>query len=523
MAPPPGRRALRPAVGPGTVLAGRYRLEHRLEPPPTATDGERAEPDEVERWRAVDDVLARPVAVLLLPAGGRRGATGRALLEAAAAAGTVVHPVLAQVYDAALERVPAERYGRPAGAVDVAYVVSEQVEGRTLHQALTADGPLEPDDASALALVAAEALRDAHARGVVHGSVHPGTVLLVDGGIKLTDTAVAAALERGRRPAPPDPQDDVRALAACLYAMLTGRWPAAATDAPGDGLPPAPTVAGRDGRVCGPRQLRAAVPRALDGAVLRALGAGPAGGTAVDTAAAFVTALQRAADADAPALHPLPRPRPVPRLPASVRRRLPLAGVAALLVVIGVVSYLSGLTLGTVQRPPTELETLVESTPSPVPGEGAGGQRLDLVAAGVRVTAFDPAPGDGRENNGAVPNVVDGDATTAWATERYDSPAFGGLKQGVGLLVDLGQPTAVEQVEVGLRPGGDVELRAADALGPDAAAFPVVASVTDSGPVARLVPAQPVTARYFLVWFTGLPADGSRFQGSINELFFVQP
>lgn len=516
MVPPPGRRALRPAVGPGTVLAGRYRLERPL---PHAV-GDPA--DLLQRWQAVDDVLARPVSVLLLPAGGRRAAAARSLLEAAAAAGTVVSPVLAQVYDAALEEVSAERNGRPSGTVDVAYVVSEQVKGPTLAQVLAADGPLEPDDASSLTLRAAEALREAHARGVVHGNLHPGTIVLTDGGIKLLDTAVGAALDRGQRTAPPDPQDDVRALAACLYAMLTGRWPEPATDAPGGDLPPAPSVAGRDGRVCSPRQLRAAVPRALDGVVQRALGTAPAGRGAVDTAAALVTALQRAADADTAVHPPPPRPRRTPRLPEPVRRRLPLVGVAALLVVVGVVSYLSGLTLGTVQRPPTELETLVESTPSAVPG-GEGGQRLDLVAAGVRVTAFDPPPGDGRENDGAVPNAVDGDATTAWGTERYDSAAFGGLKQGVGLLIDLGQPTAVQQVEVGLRPGGNVELRAADELGPDAGAFPVVASVADSGPVARLVPGEPVTARYFLVWLTGLPADGNRFQGSINELFFVQP
>jgi hypothetical protein len=505
VAPPPGRGALRPDVGPGTVLAGRYRLE---EPQRPGVD----DPDHAQRWRAVDDVLARPVDVLLLVAGGRRAGDARSVLEAAAAAGTVVHPALARVYDAAIENVPAQRYDRPAGGVDVAYVVTEHVGGRTLLQTLGDDGPLEPADACAVGLAAAEALTEAHEAGVVHGGITPESLALTDRGPKLRDAAVAAAL--ARRTA--DPRDDVRALAACLYAALTGRWPEQATTAPGLGLRPAPL--GRADRPATPHQVRAAVPLPIDGVVTRALGAGA---PPLDTAADLAGALRRAADAEARARLPPPPRRPL--IPPRVRRRLPLVAVVALLLTIGVVSYLAGLSLGTVRDEQTELETLVESTPSPVPGDAEGGQRLDLLAAGVRVTAFDPPPGDGAENNGAVPNAVDGDPATAWDTERYDTPSFGGLKDGVGLLVDLGQPTAVEQAEVGLRPGTAVELRAADEAGPDAAAFPVIASVDNGEPVARLVPTAPVTARYVLIWITRLPPADDRFQASINELFFVRP
>ena len=158
-----------------------------------------------------------------------------------------------------------------------------------------------------------------------------------------------------------------------------------------------------------------------------------------------------------------------------------------------------------------------------MPGEGEAGSRLDLTAAGIAISPFDPPPGDGPENTGAVPNAVDGDPATAWDTERYDTSRFGGLKEGVGLLVDLGEPTAVEQVEVGLRGGGDVELRAADEPGPDATSFRVVAQADDTDAVARLVPGSPVTARYFLIWMTRLPEVDDRFQGSISELFFVRP
>ena len=112
---------------------------------------------------------------------------------------------------------------------------------------------------------------------------------------------------------------------------------------------------------------------------------------------------------------------------------------------------------------------------------------------------------------------------TYWDTERYDSERFGNLKRGVGLLVDLGEPVEVAQVELGMRPGADVELRAAYTAGATADDFRIIASALGTEAVTRLVPDAPVTARYFLVWFTRLPADGSRFQGSVGELFFVRP
>ena len=508
MATASSSRALSPAAGPGTLLAGRYRLTEPREPFPD-------DPDDASRWRAVDDVLARLVEVLLLLAGGKRSAAERALLEAAAAAGTVVAPSLAQVYDAAVEPVPSLRYGRDAGPVDVAYVVSEAVRGRSLSQALSQDGPLEPADASAVVVRAAEGLRTAHARGIAHGGISPATLWLVDdGGVRLVDTAVGAALARRQRNAPPDPADDVAALVGCLYAALTGRWPERDVDTPSGGLPPAPLAAGRDGRTCSPRQVRAGDPRVLDDVVVRGLGPEP-----FRDADALLTALHRAADASVPSR---------PRRPVRTRRRhrwVPYLLVAVLLVVVGSVSYSSGRTFGTVQTPAdelSELEALVQSTPSPVPGEQGPGERLDLAAAGVRISAFDPPPGDASENATSVPNTTDTDPATAWQTERYDTSRFGGLKEGVGLLLDLGAPTALSQVEVGLQPGADVELRAGDAPPGTAEDLPVVASVTDTEAVARLVPEAPVTARYLLVWLTRLPPDDDRFRGGISELQVVR-
>lgn len=228
-------------------------------------------------WFAQDEVLARPVAARLLSGGSAggddRGPTGQqALLTAAAAAGAVSHPVLAQVYDAARE--PAGESGSPT-----AYAISEWVTGPTLAAVLLADGPWEAERACTLVTEVADALAAAHATGLAHGRVHLGNLLLPPGGgVRLTDLALSAALPGRRIPAQrsADPDllaADVRDLAAVLYALLTARWPASATPQPSGGIPAAP--AGRDGphrgRLISPGQVRAGVPRSLDVVIARAL------------------------------------------------------------------------------------------------------------------------------------------------------------------------------------------------------------------------------------------------------------
>lgn len=516
--PTPASRALRPALGPGSVLAGRYRLH-------TAVPELPGDPPQVERWRAEDVVLARPVEVLVLVASGRRAAWGRELLEAAAAAGTVADPALARVYDAALEQVPAERYGRPSGEVDVAYVVSEALSGPRVVDLVTEHGPLRPEDAVDLVLPAVDGLAAAHARGVLHGAVTPATAVVTEAGVRLRDTSVDAALHRRTddavQPAATE-ADDVRALAGVLYALLTGRWPGTAGP-DGAGLSTAPHVGGRDGRLCSPRQVRAGVPRALDAAVTRVLDPAHHGGPPVTTARELGRLLRDAAATDAASRAPVARSRRLPRLPPRLARVAPWALVSAVVVAVAATAYVQGRDLGTVRREQNDLQALVEATPSATPGASPGaGARLDLLAPGVRITAFDPPPGDGHEDDAAVGNAVDGDPGTAWTTEGYETARLGGVKPGVGLLIDLGQPTPVARVELGVVPGMDLELHAGDAPPADIAGLPVVATAVNAPAVTQLTPQAPVTARFLVVWITRLPRDGARFRGTVKEMFVVR-
>jgi hypothetical protein len=519
LAAPPGSRAVRPVLTPGDLLAGRYRL---VRPVDAATPGE-AGPAVL--WEARDEVLARPVACKVLSAGGRRGAAAaRPFLQAASEAGALSSPVLARVYDAAIEQRPAERSGRPAGEIDIAYVISEWVDGRRLTQVLEQDGPYAPGAAVALATALAEALSAAHARGVTHGRLHPGNVLLTRNGVpKLTDLAVSASLPDRAVPAaraddPAPAAQDVRDLAAVLYALLTARWPQGATPQPSGGVPDAPgqrAASDKRARTSSPRQVRAGVPRALDGVVVRALDPAKAAvPPRVDTATGLSDALEAAVRADAP-----PRPAPAvqraPRVPRWVLRRLPVVGVLAVLVGIGFGAYAIGRTIGEVPTPDDQAEVLA----SPTPGPGAG-QRVDI--AGVPVRDFDPAGGDG-ERPGSVPNAHDGDASTVWTTERYDTVDFGGFKEGVGLLVDLGAAVPVTRVELTVPvPGISVELRAAAQASDELAGYRVLTRGRATGTRLALAPPAGTRDRYYLVWITGLVPDRDKFAASIAELAFTR-
>jgi len=500
----PGTRTPHVALLAGDLLASRYRLERAI---PSSTPGQTGP---AELWLAQDEVLARPVAAKVLV-----GAPDTPLLDAAATAGAVAHPGLARIYDAALQQHPAELAGRAADVPDLAYVISEWVDGPGLADVLAEDGPWDPGAAALLVEELAGALAAAHARGVAHGRLHPGNVLLTSrGAVKLTDLAVSASLPGRARGQ--DPADDVRDLSAVLYAALTARWPAGVTTQPGAGLLPAPR--GREGATGppSPRQVRAGVPRALDEVVRRALDPVRAADRPdLTTATGLAVALAAMVRVDPPGVPAAPRP---PRLSPRARRRLPAAALLVVLTTLGVGAWSLGLpSLSTAPRadqiqPLTSSRADAATPDTPVP------------LAEATVTDFDPPPGDGRERTSLVGRATDGDPATSWLTERYSSAPLGGLKPGVGLLVDLGEPTEVGRVELVLgAPGTDVEIRVADVAATDAAGFTRIAAGTSGGDGLALALPAGTQARYYLVWITRLPQVDGGFLGSIADLRLLGP
>lgn len=207
------------------LLAQRYRL---LEPLGQGGMG--------TVWRARDEMLGRDVAVKELtprPAlspQGRREANARALREARAAA-RLDHPAIIQVHDVV------EEDDRP-------WIVMEILTGRPL-DAVVQDGPLPPGRAARVGLAVLDALRAAHAAGVLHRDVKPANVFDCDDGrIVLTDFGIAAvtgeasltrpgaligspaymAPERVRAESD-GPAADLWSLGATLYTLVEGRGP----------------------------------------------------------------------------------------------------------------------------------------------------------------------------------------------------------------------------------------------------------------------------------------------------------
>lgn len=140
------------------------------------------------------------------------------------------------------------------------------------------------------------------------------------------------------------------------------------------------------------------------------------------------------------------------------------------------------------------------------------------------VSDFDPESDDPQENPDDAPAAIDGDPATSWTTSTYfNDPELGGLKEGVGLVVDLGsekQPASVTVRFQGSPTSFEVYAAAAGAttVPQDRDGFVKVGGRDDAPARARIeLDPQPKT-RYLLVWLTRLPPVSGGFRGEIAEI-----
>jgi hypothetical protein len=137
------------------------------------------------------------------------------------------------------------------------------------------------------------------------------------------------------------------------------------------------------------------------------------------------------------------------------------------------------------------------------------------------IEAFDPPPkGNGEENDDRVRRVLDGDTSTVWTTKTYQDP-FGpsGLKDGVGLVLDLGEKRAIGSVAIALRGDGtDLELRVADERGEQPDDYTRVALASDETGLVEVRPDEPAEGRYVLIWLTAVPPADDGYRGTIAEV-----
>ncbi len=228
-APPVEPRSPAQAV-PGTVLAGRYRLDALIGGGSFGT---------VFRARHLE--LEREVAVKVLAtsAGTDPEALARFRREGASAC-RVQHPNAVAVLDFGVN---------PGG---VAYLVMELLHGHSLEKELEDEARLPPRRCAEIVVPVCSALAAAHAAGVVHRDVKPSNVFLhqtpqgevpkiLDFGIakvsgeaaigqsltvdgSLLGTPAYMAPERFRR-GPYGTKSDIYSVGAMLYEMLSGRLP----------------------------------------------------------------------------------------------------------------------------------------------------------------------------------------------------------------------------------------------------------------------------------------------------------
>ncbi len=209
-------------------------------------------------WRAWDTALERYIALKLLPMPGDGSAD--AVLDEARAAAALDHPNIVRVHDAGrlpqagLLYIDTQLVADPAPDDPASVSV-----GRPLEESAVGAGgePLPPRRAAAVMETVCRAVAAAHARGVTHGDIKPGNILVTPSGVPMVadfGLAVVAPAGEGSRDSPthsvcieseggritgtpaymspeqasaerPTPLSDVYSLGATLAALLTGRAP----------------------------------------------------------------------------------------------------------------------------------------------------------------------------------------------------------------------------------------------------------------------------------------------------------
>ncbi|MFF8031388.1 MULTISPECIES: protein kinase family protein [unclassified Streptomyces] len=497
----------------GHKLARRYRLEECV----TRLDG-------FSSWRAVDEKLRRAVGVHILPADHSRA---RSVLASARSSALLGDPRFVQVLDAVEEN-------------DVVYVVHEWLPDATELTTLLAAGPLQVYDAYQMVSQISSAMAAAHREGLAHLRLNPNAVLRTSTGQwRIRGLAVNAAL-RGISSHTPQ-RTDTESIGALLYAALTQRWPYE-SDAYGlSGLP-------KDIGLIPPDQVRAGVHRGLSELAMRALANDGATASRHESACttpeelvkaiaemprirppepAFTTPpdYQRTTYQQGtygrPAAHPgFAQPAPVPPPPLQSRTGKALKwAVSALLI--------AALGLGSWQLADALMEQGGKSDDTnntrTTDGDDKGSKKpvsgKPIAITGAR--DFDPFGSDGSENPEDVDKVYDGVPGTYWQTNYYESADFGRLKQGVGVVLDLGKSQQVGTVTLGFVGATSVELRAASGdTGTQPTSFDAYTKVAEgSGSSVTLKPEE-LDSRYLLVWLTELPvqADDGKWRGRVADI-----
>jgi hypothetical protein len=200
------------------------------------------------------------------------------------------------------------------------------------------------------------------------------------------------------------------------------------------------------------------------------------------------------------------------------RRWLRLAAAIGL-VLLAVVALAIAFNLSR-GRTPLGGEQSPEPTPTPSISTSPSASTSDLAPVeGVVADDFDPEGDPPEENPDDVTNAVDGDAGTSWSTSTYQQQLGpGGLKSGVGLLLDLGETRQVDALELDLAgEGTTVAVYLTDDVPTSVDGLTAAEQSALPDGVVGLTGA--TSGRYLVLWLTALPTtrDG-RFRGEVVDV-----
>jgi eukaryotic-like serine/threonine-protein kinase len=304
------------------ALADRYAVERELGRGGMATV-----------FLAEDRKHGRPVAIKVLHSELAAALGAERFLREIEIAARLQHPHILPLYDS----------GTAAGFL---YYVMPYVEGESLRDRLNREKQLPLEDALRVATEVAGALAYAHGHGVVHRDIKPENIMLSGGSAVVADFGIARAVsaagegqhltqtgtvigtpaymspEQAGGSTDVDGRSDEYSLACVVYEMLVGEPPFTG--------PSAQAIIARHSMdmVSPPSIVRATIPDAVEGAILRALEKVPADRYA--TTALFAEALNTPSAATGAVRRATLQGRVGGRRPW--RRALPFVGALALVV-----------------------------------------------------------------------------------------------------------------------------------------------------------------------------------------------
>lgn len=202
----------------------------------------------------------------------------------------------------------------------------------------------------------------------------------------------------------------------------------------------------------------------------------------------------------------------VPAEPLSKDESKVALGIVATFLVLALGIALWGVTrigantdLGLGSPPRTEASpsagsptTSGSASPSP---NAADLEELAILGA----DGYDPF-GDKTENNKDVPKVFDGDPDTEWTSEGYKSANLGGLKRGVGVVVDLGPNKNPREIRLQMSVPADVTVYLNSEKSLDGSTK--VGSKKDAEGTVTFPVSADAKGQYVIIWFTSLTKDG---------------